>query len=181
MINDYKNWIKSKHELLHHLQHHNSIILSKVENVIKTLNFIAQLKEEEMNEDYSVIFDCGYSYIYQLVSDVELYLDKYFNNNMHQFLEYELLINYSFYLNDLKYALLENESYTETINEEFNYINNNIENILQTKRQFIERVLDDYDNRIIAVINTNEVILTTPEVYDRIYEELQIMEGHIDE
>ena len=92
-----------------------------------------------------------------------------------------LCLNYSFYLNDLKYALLENESYTETINEEFNYINNNIENILQTKRQFIERVLDDYDNRIIAVINTNEVILTTPEVYDRIYEELQIMEGHIDE
>ena len=181
MINDYKNWIKSKHELLHHLQHHNSIILSKVENVIKTLNFIATLKEEEMNEDYSVIFDCGYSYIYQLVGDIELYLDKYFNNNMHQFLDYELLINYSFYLNDLKYALIENESYNEVINEEFDSINNNIENILQTKRQFLERVLDDYDSRIISVINTNEIILTTPEVYDRIYEELQIMEGHIDE
>ena len=95
MINDYKNWIKSKHELLHHLEHHDSIILGKVENVINTLNYIAKLKEEEMNEDYSVIFDCGYSYIYQVVSDIELYLDKYFNNNMHQFLKYELLINYS--------------------------------------------------------------------------------------
>lgn len=181
MINDYKNWIKSKHELLHHLQHHDSIILNKVENIIKTLNFIAKLKEEELNEDYSVIFDCGYSYIYQVVADIELYLDKYFNNNMHQFLNYELLINYSLYLNDLKYALIENENYNETINEEFNAINNNIENILSQKRQFVERVLDEYDNRIIAVINTDETILTTPEVYDRIYEELQIMEGHIDE
>jgi len=181
MINDYKNWIKSKQELLHHLQHHNSIILGKVENIIKTLNFIAKLKEEEMNEDYSVIFDCGYSYIYQVVSDIELYLDKYFNNNMHQFLDYELLINYSFYLNDLKDALIENESFNETIKEEIDAININIENILLTKRQFIERVLDEYDNRIIAVVNTQETILTTPEVYDRIYEELQIMEGHIDE
>ena len=181
MINDYKNWAKSKHELLHHLEHHNSVILGKIENVIKTLNHIAKLKEEELNDDYSVIFDCGYSYLYQVIADIELYLDKYFNNNIHQFLKYELLINYALYLTDLKYALIENESYNETINEEFNSIINNIENILSQKRDFVERVLDEYDNRIIAIINTDEVILTTPEVYDRIYEELQIMEGHIDE
>ena len=90
MINDYKNWIVSKKHLLHHLEHHDSIIISKVENVIKTLNFISSLKEEDLNEDYSVIFDCGYSYIYQVVSEIELYLNKYFDNDMHQFLKYEL-------------------------------------------------------------------------------------------
>ncbi len=181
MINDYKNWIKSKHDLIHHLDHHNSIIISKVENVIKTLNFIATLKPEELNEDYNVIFDCGYGYLYQLISEVELYLDKYFQNNMHQFLEYELLINYSLYLNDLKAALIESECFSKELNDEINAINNNIENILSSKRQFVERVLDEYDNRLMAIFPENEIILTTPEVYDRIYEELQIMEGHIDE
>lgn len=181
MINDYKSWIKSKQELLHHLQHHNSIIINKIENVIKTLNFIAKLKEEEMNEDYSVIFDCGYKYVYQVVTDIELYLDKYFNNSMHSFLDYELLINYSLYLNDLKEALIENEKYNQDINNEIDVINNNIENILLTKRPFVEKVLDDYDMRLMATMSSNETILTTPEVYDRIYEELQIMEGHIDE
>ena len=44
-----------------------------------------------------------------------------------------------------------------------------------------DKELEERINRIIAIINTDEVILTTPEVYDRIYEELQIMEGHIDE
>ncbi len=181
MINDYKNWIVSKKHLLHHLEHHDSIIISKVENVIKTLNFISSLKEEDLNEDYSVIFDCGYSYIYQVVSEIELYLNKYFDNDMHQFLKYELLINYSLYLNDLKEALIENESFSSELNNEMKAINNNIDNILLSKRDFTEKVLDDYDNRLMSILSTDEVILTTPEVYDRIYEELQIMEGHIEE
>ena len=82
---------------------------------------------------------------------------------------------------DIEYIDKIEDKYYITINEEFNSIINNIENILSQKRDFVERVLDEYDNRIIAIINTDEVILTTPEVYDRIYEELQIMEGHIDE
>lgn len=178
MIKDYKSWIVSKQHLLKHLEHHNSVIISKVENVIKTLNFICSLKEEDFNDDYSVIFDCGYSYIYQVVSEIELYLDKYFDNDMHQFLKYELLINYSLYLNDLKDALIENEAFSNELNEEMKAINNNIDNILSTKRDYVDRVLDDYDNRLIALMTSNEMVLTTPEVYDRIYEELQIMEGH---
>ena len=60
-------------------------------------------------------------------------------------------------------------------------INTNIEKLISEKRPFVLKVLDDYDSRILALINPNKTILTTPEVYDRIYEELQIMEGHIDE
>ena len=181
MIKDYKNWISKKHELIHHFMHHNSLIFNRVENVLKTLQFISNLKEEEFDEDYSVIFDCGYSYIYQVVDEIELLLDKYFNNNMHQFLNYEPLINYSLYLNDLKEALIEDESFNERLNEEINQINTNIEKLISEKRQFVLRVLDDYDSRLLALIDPNKTILTTPEVYDRIYEELQIMEGHIDE
>ncbi len=181
MINDYKNWFLKKQEIIHHLSHHDSIIITKVENVIKVLNYISKLKEEEIDEDLSVIFDCGFSYIYQVIDEVEIYLEKYFENNMYQFLNYELLINYNLYINDLKDSLIENEYYTDEINEELNFISNNIENIISEKRPFIEKVLDEYDNRLMTVINPNVIILTTPEVYDRIYEELQILEGHIDE
>ena len=181
MIKDYKNWMTNKHSLIHHFMHHNSIIFGRVENVLNALNHIANLKEEELNEDYNVIFDCGYNYIYQVVSEVELLLDKYFDNNMHNFLHYEPIINYSLYLNDLKDAMIEDESFTPQLNEEINQINNGIEKIISEKRDFIIRVLDDYDSRILSLIDPNKTILTTPEVYDRIYEELQIMEGHPDE
>ena len=100
---------------------------------------------------------------------------------MHNFLNYEPIINYSLYLNDLKEALIEDESFSERLNEEINQINTNIEKLISEKRPFVLKVLDDYDSRILALINPNKTILTTPEVYDRIYEELQIMEGHIDE
>lgn len=181
MIKDYKNWISSKKGLIHHFMHHNSIIFNRVENVLNTLTYISSLPEEELNEDYSVIFDCGYNYIYQIVTEVELLLDKYFDNNMHNFLNYEPIINYSLYLNDLKDAMIEEELFTPQINDEINQINNNIEKIISEKRDFVIRVLDDYDSRILALIDSTKTILTTPEVYDRIYEELQILEGHPNE
>ena len=64
MIKDYKNWFNTKHELIHHFMHHNSMIFNRVENVIKTLNFIANLKEEELI-DINCCKNCGHT-VYDL-------------------------------------------------------------------------------------------------------------------
>ena len=114
-------------------------------------------------------------------SEVELIMDKYFDNNMHQFLNFEPIINYSLYLNDLKEALIEEEEYSKDIEEEINGINNVIENLLKDKRMFSDKLIDEFDNRILSVYDSTLNVLTTPEVYNKIYEELLIMEGHIDE
>lgn len=175
MINDYKNWYASKQEFIHHLKHHDSIIMNRVWNVFVTLNYITTLKEEELNEDYDVIFDCGYSYIYSIVGEMELYLSKYFNDNMHQFLNYELLLNYSLYLNELKGTLIENEDFNEDANEEFNKIIDEIESIVKNKQPYTDAKIDEYDNRILATFVPKKEHITTPEVFDRIAEELQII------
>lgn len=181
MIKDYQNWINSKQDLIHHFVHHNSIIFNRIEDVFKTINYISKLDSEQYNEDYSIIFDCGYSYLYQVVSEVELILDKYFDNNIHQFLNFEPIINYSLYLNDFKEALIEEEMFNEEIGEEIDSINTIIEKILTEKRMFVNTLLDEFDNRILSVYESRHNVLTTPEVYNKIYEELLIMEGHIDE
>ena len=80
MLDDYKKWYAQKEDFLNHLFHHDSIIFHRFENVIRVLNFIETLDEKEINEDYEVIFDCGFSYLFSTVSEMELYLDKYFNN-----------------------------------------------------------------------------------------------------
>ena len=79
MIKDYQNWFNSKKGLIHHFAHHDSIIFNRIEDVFKTIDYISKLPQEEFNDDYGVIFDCGYSYVYQVVSEVELIMDKYFS------------------------------------------------------------------------------------------------------
>ena len=175
MINDYKNWYIKKSEFINHLKHHDSIIINRVNNVIITLNYIASLKEEELNEDYDVIFDCGYGYIYNTISEMELYLDKYFDNNMHKFLDYEPLINYSLFLNDLKSTLIEQEVFDKYLNEEFNNMINEIENIIMSKKSFDETIIESFDNNLFSMLEMKKEYITTSEVFDRIAEELQIV------
>ncbi len=174
MLEDYKKWYARKEDFLNHLFHHNSILFHRFENVIKVLNFIETLSEEEMNEDYEVIFDCGYSYLFSTISEMELYLEKYFHQNFHRFLEYELIINYSFYLSELKAVLEEYEVFTSDVQKEFNQVLEEIDDIVSHKKKFTEELVASYDARILSTFAYSKDYITTPEVFDRIAEELQV-------
>lgn len=175
MINDYKNWFQKKQEFLHHLYHHDSIIMHRIINVLITLDYIGSLPESELNEDYDVIFEEGYKYLFETIGEVEIYLDKYFDNNLHKFLEYEELINYALYLNELKATLLEQGELNQDTNEEISDIQSEIDEILIHKEPFTHEKLNEYDARLLSTFVSKKHHLTVPEVYDRIAEELQIV------
>ena len=174
MLDDYKKWYAQKEDFLNHLFHHDSIIFHRFENVIRVLNFIETLDEKEINEDYEVIFDCGFSYLFSTVSEMELYLDKYFNNNFHRFLEYELLINYSLYVNKLKSVLEEYEVMNKDIQKEFSAVLEEIDDIVINKKKFDNEIVDKFDAQILSTFTYSKEYITTPEVFDRIAEELQV-------
>lgn len=175
MINDYKNWLHNKEQLLHHLRHHSSIVMDRMSNIFVTLDYITSLKEDELNDDYEFIFDCGFSYLFTIVSEIELLLEKYFDNSIHIFLEYEVLINYLLYINDLKETLIENEDFNEDADIEFNNVCQEIEEIISKKQTINDNLLEMFDDRILSTFKAKKEHITTPEVFDRIAEELQII------
>ncbi len=175
MINDYKSWFEKKQEFLHHLYHHDSLVMHRIINVIITLDYISNLGEEELNEDYDVIFEEGYKYLYSTVGELEIYINKYFDNVLHKYLDYEVLINYALYLNELKSAMLEQEDFNEEIGKEMSDIQDRIDDILVNKKDFTEELIDEFDNNLGCYFSSTKTYLTMPEVFDRIAEELQIV------
>lgn len=175
MINDYKNWFQKKQEFMHHLYHHDSVIMHRIINVLITLDYISNLPEAELNEDYDVIFEEGYKYLFNTIGEVEIYLNKYFDNNFHKFLDYEELINYTLYLNELKTTLLEQGELNEDTNKEISNMQSEIDVILVHKYPYSHELLDEFDARLLSTFESSPHHLTVPEVYDRIAEELQIV------
>ena len=170
-----------------------SSIISSVVSSANSINnaelSIAQKKQQYASQPVSVIGS----------DDIDL-LDEY-SNNRAKLVEYRVSDRMKKALADLFYytGYVCNERKVPAYNTRryFNFIQMEID-IIETNALSDEVINDlamrwkngvtifhkynnEYDNRIIAIINTDEMILTTPEVYDRIYEELQIMEGHIDE
>ena len=94
---------------------------------------------------------------------------------MHKFLDYEPLINYSLFLNDLKSTLIEQEVFDKYLNEEFNNMINEIENIIMSKKSFDETTIESFDNNLFSMLEMKKEYITTSEVFDRIAEELQII------
>lgn len=176
MINDYKNWYLRKKHFIDHLKEHDSLIISRINNVIEVLNTIAEMKPEEIDGDYDLIFDCGYSYLYSTIDEVEIYLHKYFDDNLHQFMDYEPLINYALYVNELKATLVEQDSINMDADEEFDGVLDDIEDILRYKRPYLDSKLDEFDARLLSTFVFKKEHLTTPEIFNQIAEELEIIE-----
>ena len=84
MKSDYKNWLLENNDFLSHLSHHNSIIYLYLHDVIVSLNYIDALEENEVDSDMREIFDTGYAYIYNYVSEVSIILKNYFSGDFHE-------------------------------------------------------------------------------------------------
>ena len=174
MYDDFKKWYEQNEDFLTHLFNHDSLIFERINDVIKVLSFIVQMDKKDISDDLDFIFDVGYAYIYNRVSEIKLYLEKYFKNDIHNFLKFEELINFTMYLDDLKEVLEEKEKYTDIVEEGFEEIASRIEEIVQKKKNFKADIIDDFNIILLSVIPSKEELLTTPEIFMRIAEELNI-------
>lgn len=174
MLSDYEKWYDQNKDLLQALFNHNSLVFDNIYDVLKVTEHIKKLETKARDADLDLIFDEGFAYLYNKVNEIKLYLEHHFNNDLHHFLHFELIINYCFYLDDLKETLEDKESYSDYIKEGFNQIYNEIENIINTKSDFSDDIIDHFNNTLLCVIPSNKEFLTIPEIFSRICEELQI-------
>lgn len=175
MNKDYVSWLKENKHFLNHLKGHNSILYDSFNDVIKVMDYLNSGREIPKEIEADLFFDTGYAYLHTTLSELQLYLSKYFDNNLHLLLEFEPLIFFSFYLDEIKLLIIDEDKYTEVVKKEFDLVLNDIEDIIVNKKQYSDDMISDFNGRIEAVIPKDINYITIPEIFFRAAEELNIM------
>jgi len=174
MFEDYKQFYMQHKKLFEDLFHHNSLVFFRIKDVLEVLNYMVTLEKKEIDETMDSIFDSGFAYIYVKTMEINTYLTRVFDNDLHRFLEFEELVNYTMYVDDLKDVLKDKEVYNELIAKEFDNIQNRIEDIIDKKEQYTEDIINEFNAMLMSVVPSHGEYLTVPEVFMRVAEELQI-------
>lgn len=175
MNNDYNSWMKENKEFLYHLSSHNSILYDSLNDVIKVLDYINSGNELPKEIEADLFFDIGYAYINTVLTELKNYLKEYFNNDLHLLLEFEPLIFFSFYLDEIKLLIIDEDKFSRPIKEEFDSVLNTIEDIIVNKQQYSDDIIHDFNVRIYAIIPKDINYITIPEIFFRTAEELNII------
>ncbi|XFA98341.1 hypothetical protein ACAG96_05610 [Candidatus Izemoplasma sp. B36] len=112
LIKEYKSWINENQNFIIHLKNHDSALYTRFMPVYMVLNFLYEEysnNQDEFTEDLFKIFQVGFEFIYSQIFTCKIYLEKTFNNDFHQFIEYDKVIGYLLYVEDLRYELKEHD------------------------------------------------------------------------
>ncbi len=112
IIREYNQWLKDNQHFILHLRGHDSSLYTRVSPIYEVLNHFKEEYEDgilESDEDVMKIFQVGLEYLHSQVETCRIYLENTFHQDFHHFLEYEQIIGYLLYIEDLRYELEENE------------------------------------------------------------------------
>lgn len=174
MNSDFRSWYLENADLFEHLHGHNTILFSHIKDIIDSLAIISDMQEVDIDSDLETIFDTGYAYLYNYVSILKNYLNNCFDNNFHRLLDYDTVLSYIFYVNDLKELLVEKDKYSDEIRLEFEDVLTTLEDILVNKKKYDDEFIKKIDNRLLLIMSNEEDFLTVPEIFTNVRDRLKI-------
>lgn len=174
MKSDYKNWLLENNDFLNHLSHHNSVLHLYIKDVIISLNYIDALEENEVDADMREIFDTGYAYLYNFVEELKIILENYYQNDFHKFLENDSFIHYYMYVSEIRDVLIDDNVYNEIVKEQFEYILEKIELILQGNLENNLDLIDEFNERMMSVMPMKKAYLTISDIFVEVLDRLKI-------
>lgn len=175
---EFRQWLDENAHFYEHLRMHDSILYNRFLPVYEVLRY---LYEEELqnyesaDEDVLKIFQVGFEYLHSQVNICKIYLEKVFNNDIHELLEYEQIINYVLYIEDLQYEL--NENNIEVDDNKLNQLTHYLESIIMKKKLVPENIKMYVDSKVHEIIgnddhNFNSIIDIFVEIADALEIEL---------
>ncbi|HKL47993.1 MAG TPA: hypothetical protein VJ878_04920 [Candidatus Izemoplasmatales bacterium] len=110
-IKEYQAWYHENKDFYENLKSHGSILYTRFYPVYDVLYqlYVDYKDQDTLDEDLDKIIQVGLEFIHQQFYTCKTYLENIFNNDFHLFLEYDQIINYLLFLEDLKYELAEKE------------------------------------------------------------------------
>ena len=157
IVKEYNQWLKENQNFILHLKNHNSSLYSRVVPMYEVLNFLSMESTENglvLDEDLLKIFHVGLEYLHSQVEICKIYLDKNFKNDFHKFLEYDNVIVYILYLEDLRYEIKENNL---ELNEKImNSLIDYLEDILEKQEGVLDNTQLYVDSEVHKMIDVEK-------------------------
>ena len=136
LAKEYQSWLKENQNFILHLRSHDSSLYTRLMPIYEVLNHLLFEFEEEsqdITEDVIKIFQVGMEYLHSQVYTCKLYLENTFKNDFHHFMEYDRVIGYLLYIEDLRYELEEHQLESDTT--ELNKLVDYLENLMNNKEE----------------------------------------------
>jgi hypothetical protein len=158
IVKEYNYWLKENKNFILHVKKHDSPIYTRILPLYEVLNYFSIESEEnglEFTEDITKIFQVGLEYIHSQVDVCKIYLERIFKNDFHSFLEYDSIVGYLLYIEDLRYEISENNLKLDEdkINDLIDYL----EKIMEVKKGFPSNVNLYIDSKVHEIIDVNKL------------------------
>lgn len=154
LIKDYTSWLSDNKSFYEHLKNHDSVLYHRFQPVFDVLYYFYEefkANNDEINDDVEKIFQVGLEYINMQFFSCRIYLNKIFENDFHKFLEFDKVINYSLFIEDLEYELAEKSIKYDK--DELDKLAEYIEGIINKKSEIPDNLNLYVDSRVHHIID----------------------------
>lgn len=180
-LSDYKYYSENNRELINNIKNNNFVLYERIKHVIYSLDFIAENYEKyehhESAVDFEDIFEIGFSYLHSELEQIKVYYANYLNNDFILLRKYDPLINLLLYIDDFIETLKEQEYYTKKREDTLKKVYSKIDNIVTEKLEWSEEEFNHFNDEILSCVPYRVDITTTPEIFEKIAEEIMIIKG----
>jgi hypothetical protein len=176
MFEDYNEWYKDNRGLIEKIYEEGYVLLLRIQDVFKVMQYIDE--ENTLNkgaeEELIDIFEVGFGYLFEQISQLKIYFEDYFNLDMKLMEKYASLINYSLYIDDFRETIIDKDEYTKEIQETFDVVQDRIDQILSDKTAVKKDFFEEFDLMINSVFSNPKHYQTVAEIFGLIAEELNL-------
>jgi hypothetical protein len=152
ILKEYQSWYSENRGFFEGLKVHQSLLYTRLYPIYDVLYYLYKENKnsDSLDEDINKIIQVGLEYLHQQVFTCKLYYEKFFNKDFHAFLEYDRVVNYILFLEDLKYELKEkNIDYDQVAYED---IVEYLELMISEKKEVPENLNAYIDSKISNII-----------------------------
>jgi hypothetical protein len=173
-LKEYLAWYSENKAFYEQLKSHQSMIYTRIYPVYDVLLYLYQEYKDEtnINEDIDKIIQVGLEYLHQQIFTCKIYYEKFFDKDMHAFLEYDQVINYLLFIEDLKYDLVEKGF--EYDQEALDEIIEELESYIENKKEIPDNFNLYLDKRLSEIISIDDQIHSIIDIFVEIASTLGI-------
>lgn len=174
---DYNSYIVDMKNLIKMLENSKSPVYILIEDALNVTKYIYKEHEKgsKLDDVLEEIFEAGYGYLSNVLNDLNIMYEEYFDSNIDIFNYYAPLIIYSIYLEDYRCHLEAEELLTEEREEFIKNIESQVDSLLANKVPYNMEKIDEWEEEILTIAPAKDKFEPVYIIYSMIVEELHLI------